>query len=217
MTGLDRVVSDLVQKVERRFYGKYRGLVVDNEDPQSLGRLKVAVASVLGTDVVSGWATPCVPYGGADGQGWLTVPDVGAGVWIEFEEGDLEFPLWVGTFWSRPGGESEVPRSNDPDGTEQAEVQAPPTRKIFKTAKGHTIQFDDADDAEEILVVFNVSEGERHVVRLSADGVEITDATGSSIVMTPDAFELTSAVPLTLAAPGQPVTIVGDTIDLNKG
>lgn len=214
---LDRVVADLVQKVERRFYGKYRALVVDNQDPESLGRLKLQVPSVLGDEVVTGWATPCVPYGGAAGQGWLTLPDLGAGVWVEFEEGDLEFPIWVGTYWSRPGGDSELPRSNDPDGAEQADVQAPPTRKILKTAKGNTLQFEDADGAEEILVVFKISDDEHHVVRLSADGIEITDATGSSIVMTPDAFELTSAVPLTLQAPGQPVTIVGDTIDLNKG
>lgn len=213
---LDDVVANLVQKVERRFYGKYRALVVDNEDPESLGRLKVQVPSVLGGDVVTGWASACVPYGGALNQGWLMIPDVGAGVWVEFEEGDLEFPIWVGTFWSKPGGDGEPPKSNDPDGAEQDSVQSPPTRKIFKTAKGNTLQFEDADDAEEILVVFNTSDDERHVVRLSADGIEIIDATGNSIVMTPDAFDLTSAVPLTISAPGQPVTIVGDTIDLKR-
>ena len=100
---LERVVADLVRKIENRFYGKYRALVVDNEDPESLGRLKLQVPSVLGDEVVTGWATPCVPYGGAANQGWLTIPDVGAGVWIEFEEGDLEFPIWVGTYWSAPG------------------------------------------------------------------------------------------------------------------
>ncbi len=214
---LERVVADLVRKIENRFYGKYRALVVDNEDPESLGRLKLQVPSVLGDEVVTGWATPCVPYGGAANQGWLMIPDVGAGVWIEFEEGDLEFPIWVGTFWSLPGGDSELPKSNDADGAEQDSVQAPPTRKIFKTAKGNTLQFEDADDAEEILLIFKVSDSERHVVRLSADGIELTDSTGNSIVMTPDAFDLTSAVPLTISAAGQPVTIVGDTIDLNKG
>ena len=50
--------------IERRFYGKYRGIVVDNQDPSKLGRLKLRVPSVLGKDVVTGWATPCVPYGG---------------------------------------------------------------------------------------------------------------------------------------------------------
>jgi uncharacterized protein involved in type VI secretion and phage assembly len=214
---LDQVVAGLVQKVERRFYGKYRALVVDNEDPENLGRLKVQVPSVLGSEVVSGWATPCVPHGGDANLGWLSIPEVGAGVWVEFEDGDLEFPIWVGTFWSAPGGDSELPKSNDSVGAEQTEVQSPPTRKIFKTRKGNTLQFEDADDAEEILVVFRIDDSTRHVLRLSADGVEIRDANGNSMVMTADAFDITSAVALTISAPGQAVTIVGDTIDLNKG
>ena len=145
MESLEKIVANLVQKVERRLYGKYRGFVVDNADPEQLGRLKVRVPSVLGNDVVAGWAMPCVPYGGDADQGFLFIPEVGAGVWVEFEEGDLEFPIWVGTFWSKPGGESELPRSN-------GEVQDPPTRKIIKTKKGHTIQFEDADGEEKIII-----------------------------------------------------------------
>ena len=61
---LEKVVANLAHKVERRFYGKHRGFVVDNADPEQLGRLKLKVPSVLGADVVTGWALPCVPYGG---------------------------------------------------------------------------------------------------------------------------------------------------------
>jgi uncharacterized protein involved in type VI secretion and phage assembly len=217
MTSLDRVVSDLAKKLERQFHGIYRGTVVDNDDPERMGRIRVRVPSVLGEETVSGWAAACTPYGGAAGRGWLSIPEIDSGVWVQFEEGDLELPIWVGTYWSNPGGESEPPHPNDPDGADRGEVQSPPTRKIWKSAKGHTLQFEDADDEEEILLVFHVSDDEHHVVRLSADGIEITDATGSSIVMTSEAFDLTSAVPLNIQAPGQPVTIVGDTIDLNKG
>ena len=98
---LEKVVADLVQQIEHRFYGKYRGLVVDNADPERLGRLKVKVPGVLGEEVVTGWAMPCLPYGGEADQGFLFIPEVGAGVWVEFEQGDLEFPIWVGTFWSK--------------------------------------------------------------------------------------------------------------------
>lgn len=142
---LENVVANLVQKVERRFYGKYRGFVVDNADPEKLGRLKVRVPSVLGDQVVTGWAMPCVPYGGDADQGFLFIPEVGAGVWVEFEEGDLEFPIWAGTFWSKPGGDSELPKTN-------GEVQDPPTQKIIKTKKGHTIQLEDKDDEEKVVV-----------------------------------------------------------------
>ena len=178
---LEKSVAYLIQKVERRFYGKYRGLVVDNADPEQLGRLKLTVPSVLGPDVVTGWALPCTPYGGDMGQGMLFIPEVGAGAWVEFEEGDLEFPVWVGTFWSKPDGESELPTPNDPDGAEQGGVQDPPTRKIIKTRKGHTIQFEDAD-GEEMIILHEAENG--HVMVLNQDGITITDgANGSEIVL----------------------------------
>jgi uncharacterized protein involved in type VI secretion and phage assembly len=173
---LEKVVADLVYKVERRFYGKYRGFVVDNADPQHLGRLKVRVPSVLGDEVVTGWAAPCVPYGGDANQGFLFIPEVDAGVWVEFEEGDLEFPIWTGAFWSKPGGESELPKPNGADGAEEDGVQDPPTRKIIKTKKGHTIQFEDADGKEMLTIVVAINEGKKkHVIALDDNGIKITD------------------------------------------
>jgi uncharacterized protein involved in type VI secretion and phage assembly len=172
----EQIVADLVRRVENRFFGKYRAFVVDNADPEQLGRLKLQVPSVLGNDVVTGWALPCVPYGGDANQGFLFIPEVGAGVWVEFEEGDLEFPVWVGTFWSKPGADSELPRPNDPDGTEQGSIQDPPTRKIIKTLKGHTLQFEDADGSELITLVDGVN---GHVITLDATGIQITDGTNS--------------------------------------
>ncbi len=176
---LERVVADLVERVERRFFGKYRGLVVDNADPELLGRLKVRVPSILGNDVVTGWALPCLPYGGDADQGMLFIPEVGAGVWVEFEEGDLEFPVWVGSFWSKPEGESELPRPNDPEGAVEDAVQDPPTRKIIKTRKGHTLQFEDADGEEMVTLV----EAENaHVVVMNQDGIKITDGANGHVI-----------------------------------
>ena len=186
---LENVVANLVEKVERRFFGKYRGFVVDNADPEKLGRLKLRVPSVLGVEVVTGWALPCVPYGGAADQGFFFVPEVEAGVWVEFEEGDLEFPVWVGTFWSKPGGESELPKPNDADGAEQGSVQDPPSRKIIKTRKGHTLQFEDAD-GEEMVTLFEATN--RHVVTLNKDGIEITDgANGHKVELTSSGIKIT--------------------------
>jgi uncharacterized protein involved in type VI secretion and phage assembly len=169
---LERIVADLAEKVERHFYGKYRGFVVDNQDPAQLGRLKVRVPSVLGSDVVTGWAMPCVPYGGSADQGFLFIPERDAGVWVEFEEGDLEFPIWVGTFWSAPNSESELPKPNQADGSEESSVQDPPTRKIIKTLKGHTLQFEDADGSEMITLIDGAN---GHVITLNADGIKATD------------------------------------------
>ncbi|MEZ4727622.1 MAG: phage baseplate assembly protein V [Caldilineaceae bacterium] len=169
---LEKVVADLREKVEHRYYGKYRGFVVDNVDPEHLGRLTVRVPSVLGEDVVTGWALPCVSYGGAADQGFLFIPEKKAGVWVEFEEGDLEFPIWTGTFWSAPSGDSELPKPNDAEGEESDAVQDPPTRKMIKTLKKHTIQFEDADKAEMIMIVDGVN---KHVITLDQSGIKITD------------------------------------------
>jgi uncharacterized protein involved in type VI secretion and phage assembly len=227
---LERTVAELVRQVERRYHGKYRGIVVDNADPERLARLKAQVPSVLGDEVVTGWALPCVPYGGQPGQGWLAVPRVGAGVWVEFEEGDLEFPVWVGTFWSRPGGSPETPPAVAADGT-VGDVADPPTRTVLTTAKGHTIQIEDADDADLVLIHeatnghtialdadgIRITDGFGNAIAMSSDGVLLSDAGGSSIALTGDAVTIHSATSFTLDAPGQSVEIVADAIDLRRG
>ncbi|HEX7362550.1 MAG TPA: phage baseplate assembly protein V [Bryobacteraceae bacterium] len=81
----------------RRFYGKYRGLVVENVDPEQIGRVMVQVPDVLGA-IPSSWAMPCVPAAGTQ-AGCFIVPPIGSQVWIEFEQGDPDYPIWTGGFW----------------------------------------------------------------------------------------------------------------------
>lgn len=85
-------------------FGKYRGTVVNNVDPMLMGRIQVMVADVAGL-VPGSWAMPCVPVAGIN-MGVFTVPPIGAGVWVEFERGDPEYPIWVGGFW---GSAAETP------------------------------------------------------------------------------------------------------------
>jgi hypothetical protein len=198
----NKLLELIAEKVENRYYGKYRGKVVDNNDPESLGRLKVKVPDVLGNDVVTGWAMPCVPCGGAAGQGFLAIPEVDASVWIEFEKGELDHPIWVGTFWSKPGGDTELPKPNNPDGSEQGSVQSPPTRKIFKTVKGHTIQLEDADGDEMILIV-EATNG--HVVIMNKDGIKVVDgANGHEITLDSTGVTITDGV-----SAGNKITMAG--------
>jgi hypothetical protein len=82
----------------RRYYGKYRGIVLQNIDPERRGRLMVQVPDVLGPSI-SSWALPCVPWAGLQ-MGAYVVPPPQAGVWIEFEKGDPDYPIWTGFFWS---------------------------------------------------------------------------------------------------------------------
>ena len=88
----------------RRFYGKYRGLVIENIDPEQIGRVLVQVPDVLGA-IPSSWAMPCVPSAGIQ-AGCFVVPPIGSQVWIEFEQGDPDYPIWTGGFW---GLVAEVP------------------------------------------------------------------------------------------------------------
>jgi Type VI secretion system/phage-baseplate injector OB domain len=81
-----------------RFFGKYRGKVENNVDPQQLGRVQVSAPAVLGQGTLS-WAMPCVPYAGSQ-VGLFLIPPVGASVWVEFEGGDPDYPIWSGCFWN---------------------------------------------------------------------------------------------------------------------
>jgi cytoskeletal protein CcmA (bactofilin family) len=89
----------------RPYYGKYKGKVLSTEDPTMSGKLLCSVAALPA--MLLNWATPCVPYAGM-GQGLFAVPEEGSDVWIEFEGGDPEKPIWSGGFWE-PGLEPIMP------------------------------------------------------------------------------------------------------------
>ena len=86
------------------YYGKYRGSVLNNIDPLQMGRLMVQVPDITGL-APSSWAIPCVPIAGIQ-NGMAALPIIGSGVWVEFEQGDPDHPIWTGCFW---GSAAEVP------------------------------------------------------------------------------------------------------------
>jgi len=92
----DALLQDLLDFVRNRYFGKYRGVVTDVD--AGTMRVRASVPSVLG-GISSGWAAPCVPYAGPQ-VGFMMLPDVGSGVWIEFEGGDVSFPIWTGCYWN---------------------------------------------------------------------------------------------------------------------
>jgi uncharacterized protein involved in type VI secretion and phage assembly len=98
---VDRALEDLLEHLRSRFYGKYRGVVSD-VDPSTC-RIRATVPTVFG-EAPSGWCMPCVPYAGPN-VGIAFLPEVGSAVWIEFEGGDVSYPIWTGCFWR----EGEVP------------------------------------------------------------------------------------------------------------
>jgi hypothetical protein len=120
--------GELVERMEGQLFGKYRGVVKDNQDPAGRGRLEVFV-SVMGDQAV--WAMPCVPYAGAN-MGLYAMPEVGTGVWVEFEGGDVSFPIWVGCFWA----DKQAPENGQG-------AAATPALKILRTQQGLLLTLDD--------------------------------------------------------------------------
>ncbi|MCX6243090.1 MAG: phage baseplate assembly protein V [Bacteroidetes bacterium] len=124
--------DQLIDWIRNRFFGKYRGIVTDNNDPTQRGRIKVKVPAVLGD--LESWAMPCLPYTG-DGMGSYAIPEIDAGVWVEFEAGDASYPIWCGGFWA----DNELPKNEH--GT-----TASPDLKIFRSKEGLMITFDDSSN-----------------------------------------------------------------------
>ena len=148
------------------FYGKYRGVVTDNKDPLMIGRVRAKVPDVMG-DLESGWAMPCAPFGGS-GMGFFALPKVGAGVWIEFEQGDPDYPIWAGCWF---GSVAEVPPL----------LLAPPYKKVLiKTEGGHSILLDDTPGIGGITL--ETSGGQKIVV--NGLGIEINNGQGGTIKLT---------------------------------
>jgi len=165
------VLFELADRLRNRYFGKYRGIVTDVDS--STLRIKATVPSVLG-GTPTGWCQLCVPYAGPN-VGFFFVPDVGAAVWIEFEGGDVSYPIWSGCFW-RAG---ELPSD------------AKPTTRGVVTAAPHVLLFD--DDGGEV----KLGDSNGGTVVLDSDGVTSTRggmkvAVGTSAVsINDDAFKVT--------------------------
>jgi uncharacterized protein involved in type VI secretion and phage assembly len=177
---LDDVLTQVAREAQRRYYGKYRGFVSDNADPDQLGRIRVTVPSVL-ADTVTDWALPVLPFTGAQDIGQLMLPEVGAAVWVEFEEGDVSHPLWVGAFWTPPTQPSS--------GSGQAKLGDPAVRGLH-TSAGHVLLFDDTSGSES----FHLEHPAGTTVDVDSNGtITLTDASGGQVEMDANASKLTIA------------------------
>jgi len=158
MSNTEEILARLIERVEGRYYGKYRGFVHRNDDPDDLGRIQAKVPSLFG-DEPTGWALPAFNYGGKGEQGFFAVPEKDAGVWIEFEGGDLSYPLWTGCWYAQ----GQIPEA------------AKPGKKVLKTKAGHKLVLD--DDGGSVTL----SDGNGNSIVMDANGIAITDGNNNSI------------------------------------
>lgn len=149
-----------------RLWGKYRGFVVDRDDPKRLKRLRVRIPSLLGPYPTS-WAWPCV-------SDWhsLRIPPVGAGVWVEFEGGDPSKPIWTGVWWGAPDDEPETPAEA---------LEGYPDIDEWSSASGFHLIIDNRDDKERLLIRDPVK-GLQVLLDRAAGVVEISDGTNHIIM-----------------------------------
>jgi hypothetical protein len=156
---------------EQRYYGKYRATVIDNLDPNFLGRIMVTGADspLL---VISSWCMPCVPIAGTQ-SGFFCVPPIGSSVWIEFEQGDLDFPIWVGGFWGLQA---------DPPALALVPPAAPPGANIcIQTVQQNTILLSDSPSPP--------------------GGVTIKSRSGAIVTLLDTGVNVISPVQVTISAP----------------
>jgi uncharacterized protein involved in type VI secretion and phage assembly len=161
-----------------KYYGKFRGSVVNNFDPKGLGRLIVTVAEVSPVPLLN-WALPCLPIGGPQ-HGMFAVPPPLAEVWIEFEQGDLDYPIWTGCMW---GGSGEVPR--------KAPLANPLLQSITlqtPTQNGVVIS-----DAPGPLGGIQLTTRLQQKILLTDVGIEINNGLGASIKMIGPTIQIQAA------------------------
>ncbi|GAA3832268.1 phage baseplate assembly protein V [Streptomyces phyllanthi] len=127
-----------------RYLGKYRGRVVDNDDPLHIGRITAEVPDVLGNEP-STWALPCLPFAGPE-SGQFVVPPPGTGVWVEFEQGDPSYPVWTGCWY---GAAAELP----PDARRELLANAPYKPVVVQTPRAHKIVMNDMTGPDEGILL----------------------------------------------------------------
>lgn len=218
---MEEIIEQLLRESEFRRYGKYRGKVVDNRDPDKLGRLRLKIPSVLNNQT-SDWALPCLPFGGKSKQGMFFIPEIDSRVWVEFEEGNVNRPIWTGVYWEKS---ADLP--------ENAAKEEPSTRTI-QTPCGHQLQFDDADQSERIqlnhtsgaelimdqegsVILANgrgmtikfdenksevyLEDGKGNSLRLNDNGWQMEDNSGTRLEMHNGSSTVTANTKITLNAP----------------
>jgi uncharacterized protein involved in type VI secretion and phage assembly len=153
----------------KKHYGKYRGTVINNVDPLQIGRLIAQVPDVGGL-IPSTWAMPCFPMSGKQ-MGAYLIPQIGAGVWVEFEQGDPDYPIWSGCWY---GSAAEVPA---------LALAGNPTSPsiVLQTALQNSLVISDLPGPTGGIMIKSATNA---TLIVNDTGIYIQNGKGASIVMT---------------------------------
>ena len=154
---------------DAKYFGKYRATVVNNVDPMQIGRIQVTVADVSNL-IPTTWAMPCFPIAGKQ-MGAYLIPQVGAGVWVEFEQGDSDYPIWTGSYY---GSVAEVPA------LALAGIPASPNI-VFQTTGQNALVVSDLPGPTGGVMLKSATGAS---IIVNDTGIYIQNGKGASIVMT---------------------------------
>jgi uncharacterized protein involved in type VI secretion and phage assembly len=160
---------------DKKYFGKFRGMVINNVDPMQMGRLMVQVPDISGL-IPSTWAMPCFAVTGKQmGTWWL--PQIGAGVWVEFEQGDPDYPIWSGCWF---GSAAEVPA---------LALAAPPAvpNFVIQTQGQNTIMVSDLPGPTGGILLKTLTGA---MISISDTGITISNGKGAIITMTGPAVDI---------------------------
>ena len=161
---------------ELRLDGLHVGEVVDREDPEGLGRVRVRIPGLI--EPASAWAWPLGTLGGgSDRRGFFSVPEKGAEVGVLFHQGDVDAPYYLCGHWGKPDAGTEVPESV----RELPKEEAPQVR-AFETAR-FLLVFDDREGKEALVIRDKVS-GDQ--IELDGKGMGITVKATSALMLKAD-------------------------------
>ncbi len=151
-----------------QFFGKYRGTVVNNVDPMQMGRIQAMVPDVTAL-LPTSWALPCVPMAGPQ-AGQFVVPQIGAAVWMEFEQGNPDYPIWTGGFW---GSAAEVPA---------LALAAPPGVQpiVLQTIGQNTLMISDVPGPTGGILLKSTTGA---LISINEVGITISNGQGATIVL----------------------------------
>lgn len=157
----------------RRYLGKYRATVFNNVDPMNLGRIQAIVPDVQGLTPTT-YALPCLPAAGR-GSGSYLLPEIGSAVWIEFEQGDPDFPIWTGCFWGLP---LELPELG---------IASPPAtpNMAFQTTGRNSLTVFGAPGGGVMICAGPVTAPTSPRIMVTSAGITITNGQASIVVAGP--------------------------------
>nr|WP_314445281.1 phage baseplate assembly protein V [uncultured Sphingomonas sp.] len=149
-----------------RYFGKYRATVMNNVDPQNQGRIMVQLGDRYGL-FPSSWALPSFPAAARGMAGIVALPQIGSAVWVEFEAGDADYPVWSGAFYDEPAGFPPLALAG----------ATPATPNIhFQTATGTTVTLSD-NPAQQVLI----RTATNAMITIGSAGMIMTNGQGASI------------------------------------